>query len=847
MASTREERLQMRQRGAGTRKIQQVDFGFSFGGPASGPSDPAPLSWFPEPAKPQTDSAPIAPTPPAPQLSQPASPTGSQPQRTPGSARNSLPPRASTYDIPSDDSNRAPRSIKRRKPNPTSEDRLSPSDRRDSKSGHGDSITARNGVPNEDQQTQDVPIPDAPPRGSTNEAPEPPASEAPVDIQMQDASGPTDNLGSGTNAQSPQEQPRSTPQTFRDDTIPKANNTRPRKSRSPKEPLRETQRIVESKDPRRKTRSPQAGKSGEIKNKKSRESQSTSPSTTGERQRQARIPLAQPVSTNDSETSQPEATSATRESPKAQEAQPDTTNETEALAQKQSKVTKKGQGRKGRSTDDDSVPPQTEETSPEAEVQQKSSGAKYKGPRANVPDEKESRSGRKAGGERQTGSGPEHQQPEISGSETGQGPSKPRRGKPGKGKNKAIPDPATTEGNPAVEAVPEPEEEPRTSKSRGKSAKKGKEPAGPKPPAREELPEHRPEPQADPEPEPAPVPSKSRRKAGKKNKRRAEPDVEAEPTEEPKSAERPSAEFEEPQEPEPEPEPEPEASRPKPRGGKRGTKEKRTALEPSTEEQPEAESSRTKTRRQGPREPRGETVPVTVHRLVNHEALGAMGISIGSEDEDEVSPDQLSAHLQTKLPNRGGVNPADVLSQICRETLEKTLTALNTGIENETNAQRRAEWTRKRKAVEAFGSELDGRLLDLSEMLDSNYVLGVRLRQAKRDMLGLRSHLYKVRQEREAISLQMDEVRGKHMAEEAAKTSRTTINNSLHSLELALDRSQYRDSPPTDPSAADLEFMLRTVADDVSSRAPSAHGGLLDQIRAFNTQLETTARRLEGQ
>lgn len=75
--------------------------------------------------------------------------------------------------------------------------------------------------------------------------------------------------------------------------------------------------------------------------------------------------------------------------------------------------------------------------------------------------------------------------------------------------------------------------------------------------------------------------------------------------------------------------------------------------------------------------------------------------------------------------------------------------------------------------------------------------------------------------------------------------ARATINHSLHSLELALDRSQHRTSSTTEPSPADLEFMLRTVADDVSCRAPGAQGGLLNQIRAFNAQLETTARRLE--
>jgi len=38
--------------------------------------------------------------------------------------------------------------------------------------------------------------------------------------------------------------------------------------------------------------------------------------------------------------------------------------------------------------------------------------------------------------------------------------------------------------------------------------------------------------------------------------------------------------------------------------------------------------------------------------------------------------------------------------------------------------------------------------------------------------------------------------------------------------------------------------MLRTVA-DVSNRGPGARGGLLNQIRAFNAQLESTAHLLE--
>lgn len=257
---------------------------------------------------------------------------------------------------------------------------------------------------------------------------------------------------------------------------------------------------------------------------------------------------------------------------------------------------------------------------------------------------------------------------------------------------------------------------------------------------------------------------------GRKKKAESQPEPEPEPENEP----------EETQEPEPEPEQGAETAAPKSRRGRPAKKSKRTTerqptpteehSEPSPAEE-EADTETTRQVRRKPREPRGETVPVTVHRLTNASALGAMYADAdGSGEEEEESADELSSRQKTKLPNRGGVNPADVLSQICRETLEKTLATLKNGIANETNPTRRAEWTRKRKAVEAFGSELDGRLLDLSEMLDSNFVLEVQLKKAKREMMDLRSHLYQVRRERESIALQMDTVRAKHMEEENVKT-----------------------------------------------------------------------------
>ena len=59
-----------------------------------------------------------------------------------------------------------------------------------------------------------------------------------------------------------------------------------------------------------------------------------------------------------------------------------------------------------------------------------------------------------------------------------------------------------------------------------------------------------------------------------------------------------------------------------------------------------------------------------------------------------------------------------------------------------------------------------------------------------------------------------------------------------------MHRSQHR--PDEEGStAAGLEYLVRTVAEQVSSRG-HGQGGLLRQIQSFNAELEAVARRLEG-
>ncbi|CRG90015.1 Zinc finger CCCH domain-containing protein 13 [Talaromyces islandicus] len=365
---------------------------------------------------------------------------------------------------------------------------------------------------------------------------------------------------------------------------------------------------------------------------------------------------------------------------------------------------------------------------------------------------------------------------------------------------------------------------------------------------------------AEPEPEPRPVEAEDENESMQpKRKRRKSV----------KSAEREPEPAEEPEE---EPEPEPEPIRTKKRKGKQRASEddaqevpvrtqddrsqdqaepsaaesaqppKRRRVRPSAATASEPSTRRRRSSEEG-REDGGErrrdgTVAITVHRLADTRALDT-----NSDASDETD----GLDTRKTFPRRAGVNAADVLAQICQEIVDKHLTGLSNSVANESNQAKRSEAGRQRKAVEAYNNQLQERLFELSELLESNFALGVKLKKAKRETTEMRNRLLEVRRQRHEVALRMDAVRQKHSAEESAKMSRNAINNSLHQLESTLERGRARPGEGTgneDDGIAGLEFTLRTVAEDVSSAAEGSHGGLLGQVRAFNAQLETAARAL---
>lgn len=150
-----------------------------------------------------------------------------------------------------------------------------------------------------------------------------------------------------------------------------------------------------------------------------------------------------------------------------------------------------------------------------------------------------------------------------------------------------------------------------------------------------------------------------------------------------------------------------------------------------------------------PRKEKPGTIPITVHRLSR------------PQPTDHSSADEDILAAANPFPRRSGVNAIDVLSQICRELVAKAAENLKSGEAKERGARKRVE-TRKRKAVEMFGEELDARLFQMTEALDNNYALTIRLRQANKEKVARREELLEIKRLTAEVAIETDEVRARH-------------------------------------------------------------------------------------
>ncbi|MCJ1385401.1 hypothetical protein MMC17_008524 [Xylographa soralifera] len=257
------------------------------------------------------------------------------------------------------------------------------------------------------------------------------------------------------------------------------------------------------------------------------------------------------------------------------------------------------------------------------------------------------------------------------------------------------------------------------------------------------------------------------------------------------------------------------ASTSKPRTQKRSTKPHPSSsiAEPSKPRQPKQKAG---------------TIPITVHRITHTKHL----------NHDPTDEDILSA--PPPFPNKSGVNAIDVLSQICREMIAKSIDTLKQNTDKEQNQRQKAEWRRKTKAVEMFGDELDARLFQMTEALDNNHGLTTRLRQASKTKTAKRDALLDIKKQREEIAIEMDAVRAQHERATKIAQDENDLDTMIQDIELAVQRGRAAQlaqgvEEDTAEESVGLELRLRTVAAEVSS---VEGGGLLERVKGFNALME---------
>ncbi|KAF2454259.1 hypothetical protein BDY21DRAFT_423837 [Lineolata rhizophorae] len=128
------------------------------------------------------------------------------------------------------------------------------------------------------------------------------------------------------------------------------------------------------------------------------------------------------------------------------------------------------------------------------------------------------------------------------------------------------------------------------------------------------------------------------------------------------------------------------------------------------------------------------SVPITVHRFTNFGASSA---------ENSENVDELTSSLPTIAPSlpRLPPNPSDVLAQICAEVTARLAAALVRQSNQAAHGPQRRAYAHKAAAVQAYARALADALFDVSEAADAGAALAQRVKGARREARALGERL----------------------------------------------------------------------------------------------------------
>lgn len=192
-----------------------------------------------------------------------------------------------------------------------------------------------------------------------------------------------------------------------------------------------------------------------------------------------------------------------------------------------------------------------------------------------------------------------------------------------------------------------------------------------------------------------------------------------------------------------------------------------------------------------------------------------------------------------------GITMADTTRTILEEAIDHRLSRMLEKMQTSSDSARRKEMRSEVNLALSFKESLNEKLLDLQ---DANDVLTTNLKKMrifKRVNAELRKDILALQNSRQEIALEHDDVQAKFEGEKVRVESRNTLSTNMFDIETAIQDGRKRakqERREGEGPNIPLSMLLETVSRDVGSIG----GGLLANMKSFNSTLERAAGWLEG-
>jgi hypothetical protein len=192
-----------------------------------------------------------------------------------------------------------------------------------------------------------------------------------------------------------------------------------------------------------------------------------------------------------------------------------------------------------------------------------------------------------------------------------------------------------------------------------------------------------------------------------------------------------------------------------------------------------------------------------------------------------------------------GITVADTTRTILEETIDHRLNRMAEKMQTSTDSARRKELRGELNMSLSFKESLNEKLLDLQ---DANDVLSTNFKKMKlfkRDNADLRKDILSIQNNRQEVALEHDDVQAQYDAEKAKAEARNKLSEDMFNIEAAIQQGRKKarkEGRENEGPEIPLSMLLGMVGEDVGSSG----GGLLSNVKFFNSALERAAAWLEG-